>query len=154
MTNEKASILDSLLDATLDDLADVPEFKPFPIGVHRCTIKWDMKVVNDSVNPQLTITAIETVDLKDPTNTPCAPGDSTSQMFSLKKKDGTRNELGEGQWKNLLRPLKDHFMTSSIRETMDASNGCEVLAVTSIRTDKRDKDNPKHYTEIVNIQVM
>lgn len=148
------SDIDGLLDSTLDDLADMPEFKPFPAGAHRATISFDQKKVGEISSIELSIEGIETVELSNADDTPIAPKDSTSVLYMLKKKDGTNNELAQGQLKNILKPLQAHFGTSSSRETMEQSKGAEVLLVTKIRTDKRDKDNIKNYTDVVSLQVM
>ena len=144
------SSIDSLLDGTLDDLADIPEFKPFPVGAHRVTIKWEVKAINTKPAIELTVTAIETLELTDPTATPLAKGDSTSVLFQFTKKDGSKNELAEGQFKELMRPLAAAFGTNSNRETMAASNGAEVSVITSQRkvTSKTDATDIKYYTAI------
>lgn len=150
-----ANDIDSLLDATLDDLADVPEFKPYPIGAHRAVIKWDYtKKVNEKVCVELSIQGIETVELTNPEDTPITPGMTTSMLFNFTKKDGTKNEIAEGQWKELLKPLAAHFGTANNRATMDASNGAECLAVTTIRADKKDPNDVKYYTAIKSLTVL
>jgi hypothetical protein len=156
MENQNAAMdLDSLLDGTLDDLADMPEFKPFPAGAHRVTIKWDLtKEINGQKCPELTLTAIETVELSNPEETPVATGDTTNMMFMFKKKDGSRNELSEGKFKGLLKGLQEHFKTGSNRETIESSQGAECLAVTKIRKDDKDKDNIKYYTDVMSLTVM
>jgi hypothetical protein len=147
--------IDSLLDSTLDDLCDVPEFKPFAAGAHVCTIKWDYsKKINDKPVIEISITHVSTEELADPTATPPTPGDNTNVVFMLYKKDGTKNEIGEGQWKEILKPLAAHFGTTTNRQTMDASQGAQCLVVTGIRTDKKDKDNLKHYTSVNSLAVL
>jgi hypothetical protein len=146
--------LDSLLDSTLDDLADMPEFKPFPAGAHRATIHMEVKLVNEIPSLDIKLTGIETVELANPEDQPLKEGDSTNQLIMLKKKDGTKNEFSEGKMKELLKPLAAQFGTSTNRETIEASNGAEVLVVTKLRKDDRNKDDVKHYTEIVSWQVV
>lgn len=153
-TNTAAFDIDSLLDSTLDDLVDMPEFKPFPVGAHRALLSMTVTTVNNNPSIDVSLEAIETVELSNPEDKPTAKGDKTNMLLMLKKNDGTKNELSEGKWKELLKPLQIHFNTSSNRETMEASKGVEVLAVTKIRADKRDKDDVKYYTDIVSIQVI
>lgn len=153
-TQNKQVDLDSLLDSTLDDLADMPEFKPFPSGAHRATIQMEVKAVNDVPSLDIKLTAVETVELANPEDTPVKMGDSTNQLLMLKKKDGTKNEFTEGKMKELFKPLAAHFGTTTNRETIEASNGCEVLVVTKQRKDDRNKDDIKYYTEIVSWQVV
>lgn len=143
--------IDSLLDATLDDLADMPEFKPFPAGAHRCTIEFEVKDVGGIPSVGLKLTAIETMELANPEDTPVKAGDSTEVLFMLKKKDGTTNELGQGQFKEILKPLAAHFNTATNRATMEAAKGAECLVVTVIREDKK---NQKFYTGVTNLQVL
>ena len=157
---DQAMDMDNLLDMTLDDLADMPEFKPFPAGAHRCTIKWALKKIGELEGcPELTLTLIETVEQNDSEATPAKAGDTTSVAFMLKKKDKDTgkwvpNDLGQGQFKEILKSLAEAAGSAVPREIMDKSNGMEVLAVTAIRTDKRDKDNLKYYTDVKNVQVM
>ena len=143
--------IDSLLDGTLDDLADMPEFKPFPVGAHRCTIKWELVEINKQMCPQISLTAIETVELANPEDAPLEAGDSTNVIFMFKKKDGTANEMGQGQFKNVITPLSQHFGSATNRAAMEDSNGAECLVVTEIREDKKAG---KSYTGITSIQVL
>ena len=158
MSNQTPAIdlssIANLLDNTIDALADMPEFKPFPKGAHRCTIKWAIKAINGYPAIELSLKAISTEELVDPTDTPVKAGDETSSIFILIGKDGTQNDLGQGQWKKLLVPLTAHFNTATNQETMDASQGCEVVAITGIQTNKKDPQNIKHYTSIEQLMVV
>jgi len=154
MSTVNTSSIDSLLDATLDDLADIPEFKPFPIGAHSVKIAFDYKEVNGTAAVELALTAVATVELATPTDTPITAGDTTNVLFLLKKKDGSDNELAQGQLKELLKPLAAHFGTTSPRATMAAANGAEVVVITDIREDKRDPQNVKQYTSIKQLTVL
>jgi hypothetical protein len=157
MTNETLNgmnDMDNLLDGTLDDLADMPEFKPFPAGAHRATIQWDYSKFAAEKIVELKITAIETVELANPEDTPVKAGDTTNQRLMFLKKDKTPNEIAQGQFKNLIKPLTEHFGTANNRETMDASNGAEVLVITKIRADKRDANDIKYYTDVTTLSVV
>ena len=145
--------IDALLDGTLDDLADIPEFKAWPNGAHRATIKWDIKEVGGQKCPELSMTAIETVELADAENEkPLETGTGTSILFMFKTKDGKANEIGQGQFKEVMKSLAAHFGEKSNRELMEESNGTEVLVVTKVRKDKNNPD--KTYTSLENLQVM
>jgi hypothetical protein len=156
MSNELNQTLsmDDLLDGTLDDLADVPEFKPFAAGAHRVTISFDAtKKINDMPAIEVKLVHVETMELSDPEATPPNAGDSTNVIYILKKKDDkgnvVRNELAEGQFKNLLASLAPSFPEATTnRAIMEAAQGYEVLAVTSIRENKKDKNNIKYYTAL------
>lgn len=144
--------IESLLDANLDDLADMPEFKPFPVGGHKVTIQWDYSELKEKKIIKLSATYIEPVEIADGA-TPPAAGDKTTVTFFLRKKDGTVNEFGEGQWKAMLEGLSERF-PGSAREIMDASNGAEVLLITKQQIDKSDKNDIKVYTKFEKIAVI
>jgi hypothetical protein len=161
-TNNPSCDMDDLLDATLDDLPDAPEFKPFPAGAHRCSIQWAFKEIGGLKNcPEITLKMIETVEASDTEATPAKAGDTTSVAYMLKKKDKDNpgqfvtNEIAAGQFKEVLKSLSaGGFAGASGREIMEASNGAEVLVVTGTRADKRDQNNIKYYTDIKSLQVM
>lgn len=151
--------LDDLLDGTLDDLADVPEFKPFPAGAHKLRIFFDAtKKINDMPAIEVKLVHVETVELTNPEDTPPNPGDSTNVIYILKKKDGNnvvRNELAEGQFKALLAQLAPAFPEATTnRAIMEAANGFEVLGATSIRKNEKDKNNIKYYTALDSIALL
>ena len=60
--------LNALLEGNLDDLADLPEFKPYPIGVHRVTISLIPKVVNDKLAISADFKYLALVELANPTD--------------------------------------------------------------------------------------
>lgn len=145
--------LDSLLDGTLDDIADLPEFKPFPVGVHQIKIFWELKdkdnkplVINKHPTIKLKCVAVKTVEL--PAGSEDAPlneGDETAILFMMD------NEMGQGQFKNVLKELAAHFGTKTNRDTLEKSEGCECLAVFSQRP---NKEKTKMYNGIDTIKVI
>lgn len=156
----QAVSMDDLLDGTLDDLADVPEFKPFPAGAHIVKISFDAsKKINDMPAIEVKLTHIETAELVNPEDTAPKAGDSTNVIYILKKKDDkgnvVRNELAEGQFKLLLASLAPAFPEATTNRTiMAAAEGFEVLAATSIRENKKDKNNIKYYTSLDSVSLI
>lgn len=137
--------LDALLDASIDDLADMPEFAVFPNGQHRVIINWESKVVNDHPSVELKLKMIETVELANPaSDSPVAPGTESNVLFMLD------NEFGQGSLKALLKPLAENTGTASMRETIAASNGMEVNVVCKIRY---NKDKSQSYTSVTKLFV-
>lgn len=125
--------LDNLLDATLDDLADMPSVTLFPNGAHKATVEFKIDRKKSSV--QATFTYVEPLELADPTSTPPAAGDKNSVFFFLKKKDGTANEYAQGALKEILGALGGNTSSTSA-EIMDNAKGAEVAIVTKIRVGK------------------
>ena len=138
--------LDDLLDCTLDDLEDLPEFKPFPVGAHKVLITLALKEINNKQAVELDIKAIETIELINATDTPLKEGDSTSIAFFMD------NEFGRGALKKVAIPLAEALETGSIRELIEECKGVECMIVTSLRKDKNDPD--KFYTNIKELAVL
>lgn len=137
--------VDSLLDSTLDDLADLPEFKVFPNGAHRVTVNFEIKEVNGKSAVELKMRALETMELQDPTATPLAAGDEGSVLYML------NNEFGQGGLKVILKPLAQGFGTSGIRDTMEAAADAECVVVTKQR---QNKDKTQTYLSVTNIALV
>ena len=137
--------IDSLLDGTLDDLADAPEFKPFPAGTHKVTIGITQKKIGTHPAFELAMKAVETIELANAEDTPLVAGATTSEAFMMD------NELGQGNFKKVLKSLADHFGAKSNRELIAEAQNLEVLVVTKVR---QNKDKTQSYTSIVELQVI
>ena len=145
--------LESILDQTLEDLADAPSIELFPNGAH--TVRIEFKVDEKKpTNVQLHLEYVEVQELADPTSTAPAPGDKNVVFFNLMKKDGTGNEYSQGALKAVLNSLSQGgFAGVSSREVMESAKGAEVVAVTKIRVGKGDYEG-KDQLDIVAIHVV
>lgn len=139
-----------LLDETIDDLADLPEQKPFPNGAHLVSIKIsriDKKPGAYSVN----MTYKQPIELANPAQDPPAEGDKSAVFIHTKKKDGTKNELGQGQLKIILAPIGAMLGSNVIQEIIDATkHGLDVMVVTKIRKGNDQYDDSQ---EIKNLEL-
>lgn len=143
--------IDNLLDGTLDDLADLPEFKPFPVGSHKVTIKMEVKKVGNDTAVEVGMTAIETLELPAGSEeAPLQPGDNTNVLYFLTHKNPKVAELGQGQFKELMRAFAEHFGAKSNRELIADANGSECIVITGRRT---NKEKTKSYTTIEGLTV-
>jgi hypothetical protein len=127
---------DNLLDATLDDLADLPETKAFPVGAHAVTMFLNAPQPKPGKKQQVHAKFVYRApkELANPTDAAPNPGDESMIFLSLYKKDGEKNEFGEGQLKRLLQPLKDGGLSGSNRELIDATKpGVDVVIVNTLR---------------------
>lgn len=134
--------IDSILDATLDDLADMPEFKPFPVGTHACLLTMATKTINKNPAVEWKLTAVETIELTNATDAPVKPGDTCNGAFMFVQKDGKPNEMAQGQFKDLLKPLAAHFNTPTNRATLEAIEGGVHVAVTMTQRESGGKVYP------------
>jgi len=140
------SDLDTLLDATLDDLEDLPEFKPFPGGAHRVLASFEAKTVGIKTAIELSFKLLETMELTNPQDEPSKPGDTASTLFFLD------NEYGVGNFKRCAKPFAEALAFSTNREIVEGVKEVECVIITSIKKDKNDPD--KKYLNVKEIQVV
>ena len=141
--------IDAMLDGTLDDLADLPEFKPYPAGTHAVILTIvDKTAEKDRVNKhpgfEVKMKAVETLELANSDDTPLAAGAETSVLYLLD------NPIGQGSFKKLLASAAEHFGAKSNRELIADLNGATVAVVTRQR---QNKDKTQTYTDIVEMKV-
>lgn len=137
--------IDSLLDGTLDDLADAPEFKPFPAGTHKVTITIVQKKIGTHPAFEIGMKAVETLELANSSDEPLKPGATTSVAYMMD------NDLGQGNFKKILASLASHYGAKSNRDLIADAQNAEVAVVTKVR---QNKDKTASYTDIVELQVI
>lgn len=149
-------MLDTLLDGTLDQLADIPEYRVYPVGAHKVKFEWTInhtipnvfvkdkegKDTKDLVKfIKLDMEAIETVEIS-PTSEdqqPLEKGAKANILFDL------TNERGQGKFKAVMAGLMEIHGAKSPRELIADSTGGEYVAVISHR---KNKDKTKTYIQI------
>lgn len=143
--------INSLLDGTLDALADMPEFKPFPAGTHSILGTLidkasDKKLwVNGHPAYEFKMTLDETLEMADSTQLALAKGAETNVLYMLD------NEMGQGQFKKLMTALSVKFGEKTNRELIGE---CKNLAMTVVTKQRSNKDKTQMYTDIVELLVM
>ena len=161
MTTENLNLdIDSLLDGTLDDLADAPEFKPFPLGVHKIIMNWETKQLDDKKESgkkntlvTLKMKAMETIETPAGSEEVCSPGQEENIGFFLVHHSSPKaTEIGQGAFKEIMKSLAGHYGAKSNRELMAESAGAEALVTTGHRTDKQDKS--KKYTTLEKLMII
>jgi hypothetical protein len=145
------TLIDSILDSTLEDLADAPVSKPFPAGAHRAIFNFEAKTINNKPAVIIKLKAIETVESSDPEGAVVTDGQEADVMFMFRNNDGSKNEISEGKFKAIVAALKETFPGATNGDTLIAARGAEVLVVTKIRV---NKSSGQENTDIVSLQVM
>lgn len=140
--NQDSASIDALLDASIDDLDDLPEFAVYPAGVHKVIVKFSTKSINDAPAVELSMSAVETVELVNSDDTPLVAGAESSVLFML------NNEFGQGKLKAIMKPLSAIYGTTSIKDTMEAASGGEFIITTKVR---QNKDKSQSYTDVTKI---
>lgn len=138
--------IDNLLDSTLDDLEDLPEFKPYPAGVHRVQVSLETKEVGGHPSVEVACKLLETAELANPTSdTVPADGSEASMLCMLD------NEFGRGALKLVAKPIGEALGTGVIREVIEQAKDIECMIVTSVR---KNKDTGAEYLNIKELQVV
>jgi hypothetical protein len=70
---------------------------------------------------------------------------SIAHLFLLKKDDGTPNKMGQGQLKEIVVALREVHGGDTIAQTMENSDGAEVVVTLKIRASKNDPDQKFNY---------
>jgi len=154
--------MDALLDGTLDDLADIPEFRPWPNGAHKAKIVWDLAKTIDGVYKVegqessglkrfigLDAVAIETVELPaGSTDKPLEVGSKANWLFDL------TTERGQGSFKAIMASLAEHYGAKSPRELMTDSMNAEVVIFVKQWTAKKGNSAGKTFANIDNLMVV
>lgn len=141
--------IDDLLDSTLDDLADLPSFKPFAAGAHQCKLTLDKKEIAGHPAVEATLVMVETAEYADPQDAetdPTKAGDSCNAAYFLD------NEIGAGKFKALGAILGAALDTNHLGTIVEQTTDMDVMVVTGVRVDKNDKD--KKYLDIKEVQVL
>jgi hypothetical protein len=141
------SDLDTLLDATLDDLEDLPEYKTYPPGAHKVTATLEAKEINKKPAIELSFKYLEVMELVDADAVAPVAGDESSTLFFLD------NEYGRGNLKNALAAFLEFAGADSTnREIVAAVKDVECVILTSYGKNKNDPDKP--YLNVKEISVL
>ena len=130
--------IDSLLDVSLDDIDDLPEFGSYPLGAHKVLATFEQKDINGSPAVELGFKYISCESLTNSKDVEPKEGDMASVLFML------NNEVGLGKLKAMAIPMGVSLGLEkpSIRDIIEAVTDVECLIITSFRKNKNDPDSP------------
>jgi hypothetical protein len=145
----------SLLDAKMDDLVDLPEWKTFPPGVYKVKpsvkiekkpSKADAKKMDTVITISATLLAIK--ELADPASEKVEVGAETSCRYTWE------NEFGQGGLKKLLTPIYAMTENPSFKYNLDALHTADdVLLVMTTRVVKGKNGSPdavyQQFTDLI-----
>lgn len=135
--------LDALMNASMDDIDDLPPVGVPPTGHYNLDVTATREVSEQSGSQYIKfsyeVTAVN--EVKNPEEEKqAAAGQKFSQIFSPFKKDGTVNEFGVGYLKEACAPFAAHFGTRALGETIAQINKVSVAASLVRRQDKKDPE--------------
>lgn len=135
--------IDDLMNATMDDLDDLPPQGVPPSGHYNLTVTFDVEDIGDP--PKKVVTANYVVDsineLKDETEADeVKVGQNFKEFFHMTKKDGTKNTYGVGTLKDRLRPHQERFGTGNIGELVSQVKQVAITASLKRSVNKKNED--------------
>ncbi len=146
LNNASVSTLD-LLDASLDDMADLPEWKIFPAGVYRVKpeVKQESKKQKGESVTVITVTATllegGIKEKNDPASADPAVGSQTNVRFTWE------NEYGQGGLKNLLKPISAATGVKKVGDLLQLLGTADsVLLVMGVRKSSKDGKDYENQT--------
>lgn len=143
--------LDQLLDTSISDLADLPEFKQPPAGAHRCYFNLSAKEIGGEPALVMNFKVIETLELEAPEkDKPLEAGDEFDITSTM------TNEFGQGLVKSVAAKAciaqGVDPETVTLGQSFEPFIGGEVIAFTGLRVDKKDKSKtPRHFVTLKDI---
>lgn len=143
MTNAAFSDLDSLMDASMDDIDDLPAVGVPPTGHYNLSVSAERVSNKDATGEYIKFSyVVEAVnEIKNSEEESQAEiGQKFTQNFSPIKKDGTVNEWGMGFLKEAVAPFSAHFGTSKMGETIAHIHQVSVAATLVRRVNKKEPD--------------
>ena len=140
--------LDDLLDTTLDDLEDLPEFKPYPAGAHRALATFELKEINKKDAVELSFKYMECMELADPQDEMPKEEDTASTIFFLD------NEFGRGNLKLCSTPFGDALGFKTTREIIEGVKDVECVIISTIRYAKEDREKERPFLNIKQIDIV
>ena len=132
MATKEDNEMQMLMNMSLNDLADMPETKPYPNGAFRVAMKSLVaKKIGDNPSFVATLSLVEVVEMADPSAVPPAVGDEAVLMFNM------ANEFGQGSMKNFITPLFKKFGGNNFGELYQNMMGQDFVIVNKIRVDEK-----------------
>lgn len=138
--------ISSLLDATMDDLDDLPPVGVPPSGHYNLTVSFDIQKVNEGTKDEKEIPVAKYIveainELKDEEERgEVAVGQNFMEFFYLKKKDGEKNTFGIGTLKERLKPHAERFGTTNIGQLIEQVKQVSITASIKRTVNRKNED--------------
>lgn len=135
----KAIAVEDLMDADLDDLADLPAFEVPPVGHYKLMVSLERKTVNDKPSISANLVVQEVLELVSPDVVKPEVGTKFSQLFMMD------NEFGQGGFKEFVRPIADamNLPSRKISALLQTVQNVLIAATVKHRVHKDDRNKPK-----------
>lgn len=135
--------IDALLDASMDDLDDLPPTGAPPSGHYDFTVSYSIEEIGEDkkkvVAAKYVVDAINQLK-NDEEASEVAVGQQFTEFFHMTKKDGTKNTFGIGTLKNRLRPFQERFGTDKIGELVNQVKQVAIAASVKRTVNRKNED--------------
>jgi hypothetical protein len=138
--------MDDLLDRSIDDLKDLPEFKVPDTGIYKLRVNCNAKYINEKPAIEMNFAVREIVELADssiPEEARAKPDDKFSIAFFLLDKDGNESEMGFGRLKQFTAPFSEHFGEKNVKAV--CRNHIKDVDITAKVVKKQRKDDKEKF---------
>lgn len=146
--------VEDIMDASIDDIKDLPGFEVPPKGHYKLQVSLERKVVNDHPCVEAKITVLETMELASSSDTKVENGTKFGQLFMMD------NEWGQGGFKGVVKPIAAGLgmVNPKNSEAVAKIQNITIAATLNHRYHKEDKQKPvadrRTYADLQNVQVV
>ena len=143
------------LNFDISELADTPEFRLFPDGTH--IVNLTLEVKNSKAGQPMVVwkmSAVNTEELGNESDTPLKPGESNTIYFSL------ANEYGMGALKKAIAPISQALQLSNLKDVVEAIQTVEtdgdtfpIVVVTKIKPPRKSKPDEQPSLQLLSVAV-
>lgn len=134
----------NFFDISLDDIADLPEFKNFPPGAYQVAVSLEKKDINKHPAVVFNLKCIKVLELVDPDSEEIAEGTESNVSYMMD------NEFGAGKFKAIVAPLAELCETRNVAEIIRKAKNVSALVVIGSR---KAKETNKEYMELISLEV-
>lgn len=147
--------VEQLMDASLDDLKDLPGFEVPPKGHYKLQISLEQKVVNDHPSIEAKCTVLETLELASANDKKVEDGTKFGQLFMMD------NEWGQGGFKGFAMQIAVGLglnPKAKISEVAAQIQDLKIAATINHRYHREDRNKPiadrRTYADLINVTVL
>lgn len=144
--------IEDLMDASLDDLKDLPGFEVPPKGHYQLIVSLEKKVVNDHNSIEAKCEVVSTLELANKNETAVENGTKFGQLFMMD------NEWGQGGFKGFAVPIGQAMGFATVGQCVAGIQNVKIAATLNHRYHKEDRSKPvaerRTYADLKNIEVL
>lgn len=138
MSNEEMKVIpiEDLMDASIDDLADMPKFELPPKGHYQFSVSMAQKVVNEKKCVEATLVVDQTLELANTDEKQMENGSKFSALFMME------NEWGQASFKEFITPISKALGYKTVGQAVRECQNVRIAAVLKHRVHKEDREKP------------